>query len=127
MKSRRPNIYCQVHENQFEIDTMKIFQRSQNYLSIFGIAPNQHPFNFRSNLSLAVYFLAIISIFIHIFDDVNTFQEYANSIFMVTAQIAASIIFTLNALRMQSFFVSLEEAEVLINGSEFKSIEKRQL
>lgn len=99
---------------------MKIFQQLQKNLAFYGIASYQHPFNLRIRLSLIIYSLAIILIFIHIFYEAKTFQEYANSIFMATAQIATSIIFTFNAWQMQSFFDCVKEAEEIVNDSKLK-------
>lgn len=101
---------------------MKIFQLLQKHLAIYGIASNQQPINLRNGLSLAVYSLAIALIFTHIYHEVNTFQEYANSIFMAAVQIAVLIIFVSLTMQMQSFFNSVDEAETLIDQSEFQSI-----
>lgn len=99
---------------------MKIFHQLRKNLAFYGIASHQHPFNLRNGLSLIVYSLAIILICIHIFYEAETFQEYANSIFMATVQIAVSSIFIFNACQMKSFFGCVNEAERIINESEYK-------
>lgn len=99
-----------------KIVEMKILQLIEKNLMIFG-SP-EHPFNNRNLLSLFTFILSIISACIYFFCKAKTFLEYTNSIFMITALIAAVIIFGYVVLELRSILQCFIKAQKIIDRSE---------
>lgn len=100
---------------------MNVFQQLRKDFAVFGIATQQHPFNWRNLVALFIFSSAIISNGVHILFEAKTFEEYVESIFLATAIITDTISFLYIVSIMQQFFNWMNESEKVINASEFVS------
>lgn len=98
---------------------MKIFKRIKSDYAFFGIGIDQHPFNWRNSMAIFLFGCAIISNGVHMCCEVETFQEYAESIFMFTTLITTSICFLYMVCVMKRLFGFMDEAGELIDASEY--------
>lgn len=101
---------------------MKIFQLLQKNIAHLGLAADQIPFNKRSLLIIFIFCSGIILNCVYFFHRAKTFQEYAESVFVVTAIIVVTLDFTFIVWRMRHFSNCVNEAEQIIDDSEFRII-----
>lgn len=99
---------------------MKIFLNFQKEAAIIGFVPHQHAINARTSLPLFIDTIAIFLSCAYFFIVANTFQEYAESIFFATEIICITIAYAITVSRMPLFFSWLNEAEQIIDESEFE-------
>lgn len=102
---------------------MELFLTLLKNTEIIGISRNQHPFNWRSLLALLTHSFGIALNAAYFFCEANTFQEYSESIFIGTIIIADTIIFVFSVSRMWIVFEFINEAEKIIDGSEFEYLQ----
>ena len=98
---------------------MKIFQAIQKDWKVFGIASDQHQFNWRNVVSLSNLFVGIVSVWIYFFNEAKSFHDYANAIFMAVVLIAIFVIFIIIVLEMPSIFDCINDAEQIIDSREY--------
>lgn len=101
---------------------MKIFSTLQKNVEIIGIGPHQQPFNWHSSLSIFINSFGVVLNVAYFFCEANTFQEYAESIFVGTCVIVLSIVFVYFVRNSRIIYDCLDEAEKNIDDSEFGSI-----
>lgn len=97
---------------------MKTFQTVQKLAKIYGIASDQYPFNWRNWLAVFIFGLGIISNGLYIFYETETFQQYADSIYIATTLAATTMVFTFFVVNMQQIFDCINDEEQIINCSE---------
>lgn len=99
---------------------MKIIQFFQkNLLLIYGIGLHQNPFNWKILVAFFVFCASIFSCSAYFVNEAKTFQDYANSTCVCTAQIGVAILFVCFASNMQQCFGYIDEAEQIIEDSKF--------
>lgn len=111
------------YTSESNVKNMKIFLAVLQHCEIIGIASHQHPFNWRSLLAIFIDCLGITSNIAYFCCGANTFQEYAESIFVGTVIMCCTTIFALIACKMRIFFDCINEFEEIINGSEFNYLD----
>ena len=99
---------------------MKLFQQIQKDFAIYGIGSRQKPFNWRNLVAVLMFSIGIVLSSIHLFCEAKTFQEYADTIFTATSLVVATINFVYIACEMRRLFDSLNDAEKIINASEYQ-------
>lgn len=102
---------------------VKIFLVVLKRFAHFGVVQHRHPVNVRSVSMLFMDSCCIISCGAYIYIEAQSFQEYAESIFMATAVMAKTSIFIVSLLKMQQIFDYINDAEQIIDGSKIHSID----
>lgn len=98
---------------------MKILRSTLRNWAIFGISQNHRPFNGRNLLVLTVLGCGIVSACVHFFYESDTFQESTESVLMGTVMMTGIINFSTGVSKMRKSFESLNDAEQIIDGSEY--------
>lgn len=110
----------EITQTKFNYEMSKILLTLCKKSAIIGIKPHQHPINVQSLPLLFIDGLNIASSGVYFFSEPESFQEYAESIFLQTIFLAATSGFVVTLLQMQQIFDWIEDVEQLIDGSEFK-------
>lgn len=98
---------------------MKIFQRVYKNVAIFGFEPHQKLMNMRHLLPMCLFGMGTVSCCVHLFREVKTFQEYAESIFITISYITATTNFMYIVFVIRKLFDCFYDTQNIINGSEF--------
>ena len=97
---------------------IKTFREVQKLAKIYGVASNQHPFNWRNNLAIFILCFGLISNGAYILNEAKSFQQYADAIFMAVALTGDMLVLTFLIVKMRLFFDYIHEEERMINESE---------
>lgn len=100
---------------------MKLFQRTQSYLAILGIEPNQliqrHQFNGRILMGFLLLGLSTILFSLFLFYEAKNFREYTEIIYILSGMIVCTTAFTSTILKRKMIFDFFEMAENIVNTS----------
>lgn len=99
---------------------MKLFRQVYKYLSVYGIEPHRKPFNSRNLLAILLFGMGTASNCVHFFCEVETFQQYAESIFVTISVMVATTNFIYIASKMRELYDCFKEPEKIVNDSEFE-------
>lgn len=100
---------------------MRIFQILRQKFAILGICPNESEQASDKRIKRLIGFLAFgiscISHCVFLFSMANTFEEYANSIYMTTITISLSAVYLIVVCKTKNLFHFIEGCEQTINKS----------
>lgn len=96
---------------------MRIFQTIQKDFEFFGVGLTQPKFNTRNWFTLFIFILNIASNTVYIVCEANTFQEYNQSIYMISSLLCATAVFSIEIVTMHTLYGCLNDMEQLIEGS----------
>lgn len=99
---------------------MKILVQAHKFLAIYGIGSNRRPFNSRNLLAIFVFGMGIALCCVHLFSEVKTFEEYAESVFATITFITATTNCVYIMCEMRQFYDCFADAEKIINDREFE-------
>lgn len=115
------NIVFLSKQNCFRSTKMKLFQRTQKYLAILGINPNQsiqkYQFNGRIWIGFFLLGLSIIFFSLFLFIEANNFCEYTEIIYILSGMIVCAAGFTFTIFKMKMLFDIVETSENAVNTS----------
>lgn len=99
-------------------EKMKIFQILRQKFAILGICPieSEQAIDRRNKclIGFLVFGVSIISHCVFLFVVANTFEEYANSIYMTTITISLSAVYTIIICKTKNLFYFIEGCEQTI-------------
>lgn len=98
---------------------MKILSSWQKEIAVIGFGSHRHAINVRSFTSLFIDGCSFVSCGAYFFIEAQSFQEYAESIFVSTAAIGKTTSFAIALSRVQYFFDCLNVADQIVDDSEF--------
>lgn len=102
---------------------MKLFQSVQENFATLGITREQsirnNPFNARMLAAFSTYILMIASIAVFFFHDANTFWEYTNNIYNLSAIILIFISFVTVVFNMRKCFALIDSCAAVVAKSEW--------
>lgn len=98
---------------------MKVLQQAQKNLAIYGIGPHRRLFNLRNLLAILLFGMGTTLSCMHLFCEVKTLEEYAESIFMTVSFVAVTSNFIYIVYKMHRIYDCFDEAEKMINDREF--------
>ena len=105
---------------------MKLLSTLLKEIATVGLAPHQHIINVRSLFSFILNGFAISISCIYFFCNAKTFQEHAESIFIIVAIVGITSLFLIFLMIKKDFFNLLNEAEQIIGGSKFHNHSKKK-
>lgn len=104
---------------------MKIFQSVRKDLAFFGINANKSwkrksSFNTKNQIAMTIFCLFLFLNCIN-FTHVNSFEEYINCIYIVTALAGTVLCFATLMYESAKWFEFMESVENIFNKSEYKN------
>lgn len=110
---------------------MKIFTSVRKDLAFFGINANQSrphksPFNTKNQIAMSIFCLFLFSNCVHI-TYANSFEEYINCIYIVTALAGTVLCFATLMWESAKWFAFIESVENIINKSECYTLEPMEV
>lgn len=113
------NLSSKNDRKQSESPKRKIFQMSQKYFTVLGISPilmvQSNPFNQKNLICFLVFGLQLISEFIYILYEAETFWDYIQSIYFCSVSILATVVFLILVFRVDKLFKYIGNSENLNN------------
>lgn len=90
------------------LNKMEIFKSNQKFLVTLGITRHQamqtQPFNAKISLQLFIFCLPVISFSGYFIFEANSFKEYTESIYFISAVAGVGLKFLMFALNSEQFF-----------------------
>lgn len=99
---------------------MKILQEVQNNLISMGMNPELERFNRRILNILAINFPGVVSLWIFLFHEANSAEEYLESIYIVTASSGIFLSFASTIFVMEELFSFIKNVDDAVNESKIR-------
>lgn len=98
---------------------MEPFHSVRKTLTILGINQNRHSFIEKILIAQYVYCSSSILSCVFFFTEVESFREYTDSIYTLTAFIAVTLCFTHIIIQMRKLFQYINDCTLIVNYSEW--------
>lgn len=104
---------------------MKLFQVVQTNFAFLGVSSNQARLNGNVVATCLLYGLSVTSSAIFLFFEANSFIEYTSNIYVTTALGVISTYFTIWIIKLEKFFILIDNLENFFEKSECFTFERR--
>lgn len=95
-------------------ERMEPFQLVRKTLTILGINPNRHAFIDKLLIAFGLFYSSSILSCVFFFIEAETFREYTESIYTLTANIAITFCFTYIIIKMDQLFQYIEDCQRIV-------------
>lgn len=98
---------------------MKLFISVRENFSSIGIDASQRQFNGRVQFFFIAFIITLCSSFIYLINDVNTFKEYTDTIYMISSTAVIGFIYAVVVVKVTEAYIVLDKLGKVFNERKY--------